>query len=240
MLLFVTKAFYSISSCSITEMDVQVTPPQGRIEIITGCMFSGKTEELIHRAQRSEIAGEHIVGFKPQIDDRYEKSAICSHTGVNVDAIPVGNGSEGTERVLQSISNHEERVKEDQGSERPEDLIEFEVEKEDIDVIVIDEVNLFEGALVDMVRELAEKDYRIILSGLDLTFRSEPFDPVPNLLALADHVEKRQAVCEECGDPATRTQRLIDGEPAPYDAPTIDVGGKNKYEPRCRNCHKIN
>lgn len=221
-------------------MDVQVTPPQGRIEIITGCMFSGKTEELIHRAQRAEIAGEHIVGFKPQIDDRYEKSAICSHTGVNVEAIPIDNGTDGAQRVLQSISQHEENISGNETSHGSEDLISFEEEEGNIDVIVIDEVNLFEEPLVEMVRELAERDYRIILSGLDLTFRGEPFDPMPNLLALADHVEKRQAVCEECGDPATRTQRLIDGDPAPYDAPTIEVGGEEKYEPRCRNCHEVN
>lgn len=220
-------------------MDVQVTPPQGRIELITGCMFSGKTEELIHRAQRAEIAGEHVVGFKPQIDDRYEKSAISSHTGVKVDAVPIDNGKDGAERALESIKNHESIVLGNREKDETNNLINFDEDKGHIDVIVIDELNLFEDSLVELVRDLAERDYRIILSGLDLNFRGEPFEPVPSLLALADHVEKRQAVCEECGDPATRTQRLIDGEPAPYDAPTIDVGGDEKYEPRCRHCHEI-
>lgn len=214
-----------------------MTPPQGRIEIITGCMFSGKTEELIHRAQRAEIAGEHIVAFKPQIDNRYEKEAISSHTGVNVEAIPIDNGEDGVQKVLKSVSHHQDRL--DDHSEPPDDLIEFDIDNGEIDVVVIDEVNLFDEPLVEMVRELAERDYRVILSGLDLTFRGEPFRPVPGLLALADHVEKRQAVCEKCGSPATRTQRLISGEPAPYDSPTIEVGGEEKYEPRCRECHKV-
>lgn len=236
-------------------MDVRVTSPEGRIEIITGCMFSGKTGELIRRAQKAEIGGDYVIGFKPDIDDRYEKNAICSHTGVNIDAIPIQKGSEGLQNAMDSIDFHEKRVRqpnseyaEDNSSEQYDTLtpkdsddsyIKFEEQKGTIDVVVIDEVNLFEREIVDFVQELAEKDYRVILSGLDLTFRGEPFEPSPQLLSLADHVEKRQAVCESCGDPATRTQRLIDGEPAPYNSPTIEVGGEEKYEPRCRNCHEV-
>lgn len=221
-------------------MDVQVTEPKGRIEIITGCMFSGKTEELIHRSQRAEISGDYVVGFKPNIDSRYEKEAISSHTGISVDAIPVENGEDGTEKILKSILNHEASVEgRDQNSNYERDLIDFNLDNGHIDVIVIDEINLFEKSIVGLIKQLADKDYRIIGSGLDLNFRGEPFNPVPELLALADHIEKRQAVCEVCGSPASRTQRLINGEPAPYDSPTIEVGGSEKYEPRCRRCHKI-
>lgn len=236
-------------------MDVRVTSPEGRIEIITGCMFSGKTGELIRRAQKAEIGGDYVVGFKPDIDDRYEKNAICSHTGVNIDAIPIQKDVEGLQNAMDSIDFHERIVNgdnpnyvENESSNQydtitPEDseqsYIKFDDQKGSIDVVVIDEVNLFEPEIVDFVQELADKNYRVILSGLDLTFRGEPFKPSPQLLSLADHVEKRQAVCEVCGDPATRTQRLIDGEPAPYESPTIEVGGEEKYEPRCRNCHEV-
>ena len=198
-------------------MDVQVTPQKGRIEVITGCMFSSKTEELIHRAQRAEIAGDGLLAFKPKIDNRYEKEAIVTHRGIKVDAKPVENDESGCREILEEVLRADE----------------------EIDVIVIDEINFFSDNIIPVVEELAAEDYRIILSGLDQTFRGEPFGPVPQLLSLADHVEKRQAVCEVCGEPATKTQRLIDSEPAPYDSPTIDVGGEEKYEPRCRSCHEV-
>lgn len=235
-------------------MDVRVTSPEGRIEIITGCMFSGKTGELIRRAQKAEIGGDHVVGFKPDIDDRYEKNAICSHTGVNIDAIPIQKGKRGLQNAMDSIKFHKESASndteytEDSSSKQydiltPEEsedtYIKFSNQKGSIDAVVIDEVNLFEPEIVEFVQELANRHYRVILSGLDLTFRGEPFEPSPQLLSIADHVEKRQAVCEVCGDPATRTQRLIDGSPAPYESPTIEVGGEEKYEPRCRDCHDV-
>jgi thymidine kinase len=112
-------------------------------------------------------------------------------------------------------------------------------ESDNVDVIVIDEINFFSENIITLVEDLAQKDYRVILSGLDQTFRGEPFNPVPQLLSIADHIEKRQAVCEICGEPATKTQRLMDEKPAPYDSPTIDVGGEEKYEPRCRQCHDV-
>jgi thymidine kinase len=237
-------------------MDVRVTSPEGRIEMITGCMFSGKTGELIRRAQKAEISGKHVVGLKPDIDDRYEKNAICSHTGVNIDAVPIRKNSEGLNRAMRSIEIHnnilgENDINYNRSTESPynyetvkvegesEHYIPFDQDRGEIDVVVIDEVNLFESEIVDFVGELAESGYRVILSGLDLTFRGEPFEPTPQLLSLSDHVEKRQAVCESCGNPATRTQRLINGDPAPYDSPTIDVGGDEKYEPRCRDCHNV-
>lgn len=201
-------------------MDVQVTSPNGRIEIVTGCMFSGKTQELIHRSQRAEISGENVLGFKPEIDDRYNKDKISSHTGVKIDAVTINSKDNVRQQIMDYISKYENQ-------------------NEDIDVIMIDEVNLFDNEIIKTVDELAKNSYRLILSGLDQNFRGEPFDPVPDIMAIADHIEKRKAVCEECGEPATKTQKLINGKPASYDDPTIDVGGDEKYQPRCRECHYV-
>lgn len=201
-------------------MDVQVTSPNGRIEIVTGCMFSGKTQELIHRSQRAEISGKNVLGFKPEIDDRYNKDKISSHTGVKIDAVTINSEDDVCEQVMDFVSQYEQQ-------------------NDNIDVIMIDEVNLFSDEIITAVDKLAKNSYRVILSGLDQNFRGEPFDPVPDLMAIADHIEKRKAVCEECGEPATKTQKLIDGKPASYDDPTIDVGGDEKYEPRCRDCHSV-
>jgi thymidine kinase len=197
-------------------MDIQVTPEYGRIEAITGCMFSGKTEELIHRANRAQLANDNLLAFKPDIDDRYEVGEIVTHTDVSVEATPVKTDETGCEEIQKIVE-----------------------ESDNVDVIVIDEINFFSENIITLVEDLAQKDYRVILSGLDQTFRGEPFNPVPQLLSIADHIEKRQAVCEICGEPATKTQRLMDEKPAPYDSPTIDVGGEEKYEPRCRQCHDV-
>lgn len=201
-------------------MDVQSTPEQGRIEIITGCMFSGKTQELIHRSKRAEISGKTVVAFKPKIDDRYNKQKISSHNGFTVEAKIIDNEKEIKEQIVSYLELQRE-------------------ENSSVDVVLIDEVNLFESEIVSIVNLLANKDFRVILSGLDQTFQGEPFNPVPDLLAVADHIEKRKAVCECCGNPATRTQRLIDGEPAKYDDPIVEVGGSEKYQPRCRQCHEV-
>ena len=195
-------------------MDINSTDQNGRIEVITGCMFASKTEELIHRATRAKIAGYNVQGFKPEIDDRYTEETICSHNGVEIDATAIPNNSEGMNYITQNVLD-------------------------ETDVVIIDEANFFTNELVDVVKTLADKEKRIIISGLDQTFRGEPFEPLPSLLALADNVEKRSAICECCGKPATKTQRLINGEPAAYDSPTIDVGGDEMYEPRCRGCHKV-
>lgn len=201
-------------------MDVQSTPEQGRIEIITGCMFSGKTQELIHRSKRAEISGKKVVAFKPKIDDRYNKQKISSHNGFTVEAKIIDNEKEIKEQIVSYLELQRE-------------------ENSSVDVVLIDEVNLFEPEIVSIVNLLADRDFRVILSGLDQTFQGEPFNPVPDLLAVADHIEKRKAVCECCGNPATRTQRLIDGEPAKYDDPIVEVGGSEKYQPRCRQCHEV-
>lgn len=186
----------------------------GRIEVITGCMFASKTEELISRTRRAQIAGQTATAFTPSIDDRYGKSTISSHDGREIEATVVEPSEDGMAELLDAVD-------------------------EAADVVVIDEANLFDSSLVPAVQELADDGYRVIIAGLDQTFRGEPFEPLPELMALATYVEKRHAICEDCGQPATRTQRLINGEPAPADSPTIDVGGDEKYEARCRDCHTV-
>jgi thymidine kinase len=171
-------------------------------------MFSGKSEEMIRRLRRAEIAGQHIVIFKPQIDDRYGIADVVSHAGARMRAIPVSSVAELRARV--------------QGS----------------DVIGIDEVQFFEPEVVAAALELADRGLRVVVAGLDQDFRRLPFGPMPELLAHAEFVDKLQAVCHRCGGPATTTQRLVDGVPAPYSGETVVVGAAEQYEARCRECHK--
>lgn len=182
----------------------------GHIEVITGSMFSGKTEELIRRLERAEIAGNNIRVFKPSVDNRYDEEKIGSHKGSKWDAEVID--PEGLEKAFSDI---------------------------DSDVVAIDEANFFDEKLVGHCQRMANNGKRVIVSGTDQTFRGEPFKPLPKLIVFAEYVEKLRAVCSKCGNPATRNQRLIDGEPASKDSPTILVGGEEKYEPRCRHCHEL-
>lgn len=184
----------------------------GWIEVISGCMFSGKTEELLRRLRRAEIAGQEVAAFKPSIDDRYGTETIGSHDGAKWEALVVDPENPGPE-LLEALNGEQ--------------------------VVGIDEANFFSENLVSVCEHLAEDGRRVIASGLDMTFRGEPFEPVPNLIAVAEYVDKVQAICIECGEPATRTQRLIDGVPAHVDDPTILVGAEESYEARCRNCHTL-
>jgi thymidine kinase len=183
----------------------------GRVEVVTGSMFSGKTEELLRRVRRSEIAGQGVVAFTPSVDDRYGESSIGSH--------------EGRRRSATSVDPDDPGAILDAAGEAP--------------VVAVDEANFFEDGLVDACERLADDGRRVVVAGTDQTFRGEPFSPLPRLMALADSVEKRQAVCATCGAAATRNQRLVDGDPAPADAPTIAVGAEESYEPRCRDCHVV-
>lgn len=186
--------------------------PPGRIEVITGAMFSGKTRELISRAERAEIAGNAVEAFKPSVDDRYEKEKINSHVGRSIEAEVVDPDDEAlSEKVLSSEG----------------------------DVVIIDEANFFSENLVEISQELASRGKRVIVAGTDQTFRGEPFEPLPKLCAVAEDVEKLNAVCTKCGGVATRNQRLIDGEPAEADSPTVLVGAEESYEARCRHCHEL-
>lgn len=185
----------------------------GWIEVISGSMFSGKTEELLRRLRRAEIAGQEIVAYKPAIDDRYGETTIGSHNGRHWDAMVVSNEGDEVWDLYDSASGAE--------------------------VVAIDEANFFSDELVDVCQTLANEGARVIVSGIDQTYRGDPFDPVPRLMAVAEYVDKLRAICSVCGEPATRNQRLIEGEPAHEDDPTILVGAEESYEARCRNCHTL-
>jgi thymidine kinase len=185
-------------------------PTGGWIEVICGSMFSGKTEELIRRLRRAEIAKQKVQVFKPAIDTRYADREVTSHNGLQVEAIPVKNIAELRELIAA-----------------------------DTTVVAIDEAQFFDDDIVQLCSTLANRGLRVIVAGLDMDFRGEPFGPVPALMARAEQVDKLQAICVTCGGPASRTQRLIDGEPAAYDDPVILVGASEVYEARCRGCHEI-
>ena len=189
---------------------VYVTNQSGWIELICGSMFSGKSEELIRRVRRVQFAKQKVVVFKPQIDNRYSDKNICSHNGNEVQAISVAHSDE----IYHNISR-------------------------EIDVVAIDEVQFFDEGIVEIVSYLANDGYRVIVAGLDLDFRGEPFTPVPELMALAESVTKLQAVCHVCGSPAWCSQRLVDGEPASFDSSIIMVGAAESYEARCRHHHEV-
>jgi thymidine kinase len=185
-------------------------PPQrgGWLEVICGPMFSGKSEEMIRRLRRAEIAGQRVVIFKPRIDDRFDASDVVSHAGARMRAVPVGSVGELVGRA--------------QGFE----------------VVGIDEVQFFDPAIVPAALELADRGARVVAAGLDQDFRRLPFGPIPDLLAHAEFADKLQAVCHRCGGPATTTQRLVGGRPAPYSGETVVVGAAEQYEARCRDCHE--
>jgi thymidine kinase len=182
----------------------------GAIELICGSMFSGKTEELIRRVKRAQIARKKAQVFKPSIDRRYSVEHVASHDGVRAQAISVHTPAEIA------------------------DLLD-----PDTEVVAIDEVQFFDLTVVDLCETLAYRGKRVIVAGLDMDFRGESFGPIPELMARAEHVDKLQAICVRCGAPASRTQRLIDGRPASYHDPVILVGATEAYEARCRQCHEV-
>ncbi|CEI71601.1 MULTISPECIES: thymidine kinase [Romboutsia] len=182
----------------------------GYIEVVIGPMYSGKSEELIRRLRRAKIAKQNVVVFKPQIDNRYSKEDVVSHNGDSINAIPISNARE--------IYNHIDNKTQ---------------------VVGIDEVQFFDEEIVEIAMNLADKGIRVIAAGLDMDFKGEPFGPTPKLLAVAEFVDKIQAICSVCGQPANRSQRLINGEPARYDDPIIQVGAVETYEARCRKCHVV-
>ncbi len=182
----------------------------GWLEVVVGPMFSGKSEELIRRINRARIAKQKVQVFKHCIDDRYAIDHVVSHNGISVEAIKVSKAS---------------------------DILEY-IDEEAL-VIAIDEVQFFDKDIVEVCVRLADEGRRIIVAGLDQDFRGEPFGPTPELMSAAEFVDKIQAICIICGNPATRTQRLIDGRPAAFHDPIILVGAKESYEARCRKCHEV-
>ena len=182
----------------------------GWIELICGSMFSGKTEELIRRLIRAEIAKQKVQVFKPQLDQRYKANKVSSHRGNHFQATVVENADE----ILALVDD-------------------------DTNVVGIDEVQFFDWRIAELCETLADSNRRVLLAGLDLDFRGEPFGPMPLLLAMAENVTKLQAICMVCGALASRTQRLIDGRPATFDDPVIMVGASEVYEARCRMHHEV-
>jgi thymidine kinase len=188
-----------------------ISPESGWIEVICGVMFSGKSEELIRRVRRSMIARRSVQVFKSHLDERYSGIyQVSSHDGRTTEAIPVDT----PEQIMRHLSP---------GTQ----------------VVAIDEAQFLDGSIVELVTSLARGGKRVILAGTDTDFRGEPFGPMPQLLAIAEVVDKLHAICVVCGNPASRNQRLIGGKPARYDSPTIMVGSAESYEARCRRCHAV-
>lgn len=182
----------------------------GSIEVITGSMFSGKTDELIRRLRRATIARQKVQVFKPAIDNRYVVEKVTSHAGSDYDAVPIQSSQD-------IISNLD-----------PEAT-----------VVAIDEAQFFDNEIMVIAQTLADKGLRVIIAGLDTDFRGEPFGPMPILMAQAERVDKLHAICMVCGEDASRTQRLVNGEPANYDDPVVIVGASELYEARCRRHHQV-
>lgn len=182
----------------------------GYIEVISGCMFAGKTEELIRRIKTLEFAKKNVLVFKPAIDNRYSNTKVVSHAGSSVESIVVPDARS----ILDFV-------------------------KDDTDVIAIDEIQFFDEDVLLVCDYLAKKGKRVMCAGLDTDFRAEPFGVMPRLITDAEFVTKLTAVCMKCGAPATRTQRLVNGRPAQYTDPIIMVGAAEAYEARCRHCHEV-
>lgn len=182
----------------------------GYLEVISGCMFAGKTEELIRRIKVLEFAKKKILVFKPAIDNRYSNTKVVSHSGSSVESIVVSCAKD----ILDYVN-------------------------EDVDVIAIDEVQFFDRDVIGVCDKLARAGKRVMAAGLDTDFRAEPFGVMPELITTAEFVTKLTAVCTVCGAPATRTQRLVNQKPASYLDPIILVGAQESYEARCRHCHTV-
>ena len=192
----------------------------GHLEVIVGPMFSGKSEELIRRVNRSVIARQRAVVFKPALDNRYHITRVASHSGQSAEAVAIDTTDQARAYL------------------RGEGGL-FNLPGEPAQVVAFDEAQFFDAGLVPLALELADEGVRVILAGLDLDFRGEPFGVMPELLSRAESVEKLTAICVVCGAPATRSQRLIGGQPARYDDPVVMVGAQESYEARCRVHHEV-
>jgi thymidine kinase len=187
-----------------------MTKEIGSVEVITGSMFCGKTDEMIRRLRRAAIAKQNVQVFKPAIDERYDKKKVVSHAGSQFDASPVATSAD----ILELLNP-------------------------DTTVVAIDEAQFLDDGIADVVNQLAEQGIRVIVGGLDLDFRAEPFGMMPIVISQAEQVDKLHAICMVCGEDASRTQRLVNGKPAHYEDPVVIVGADELYEARCRKCHIV-
>jgi thymidine kinase len=179
-------------------------PGSGWVEVVTGSMFSGKSEELIRRVRRAQIARQRVQLFKPRVDDRYAEDEIVSHSDMKMPSQTVATAREILERL----------------DDRTE-------------VVAVDEAQFFDASLVGIVEGLANRGLRVIVAGLDQDYTGRPFDPMPQLLAVAEYVDKMLAICMRCGAPANRSQRLVESRDV------VVVGGAEQYEARCRRCFQL-
>jgi thymidine kinase len=182
----------------------------GSLEVVCGSMFSGKTDELIRRLRRAVIARQKVQVFKPSIDIRYAVEKVTSHAGNEFEAMPVQTSAD----ILGFVNS-------------------------DTTVVGIDEAQFFDEGIIEVAHQLADRNVRVIVAGLDQDFRGKPFGPMPILMAEAEQVTKLQAICIVCGEPASRTQRLVNGRPANYNDPVVIVGASELYEARCRTHHEV-
>ncbi|HLC67856.1 MAG TPA: thymidine kinase [archaeon] len=189
---------------------------RGSLEVVCGPMFSGKSEELIRRINRVRISGKKFLLFKPSIDDRYDANNVTSHDQRRLEAITTGTDAVAVMEI-ESI-----------------------VRREDPEVIAFDECCFYGMEIIPAIMNWVDEGRRVIVVGLDTDFRGETFGPMGELLARADHADKLKAICMKCRQSeAAMTQRLVNGQPARHDDPTIVVGGFDSYEARCRKCHEI-
>jgi thymidine kinase len=209
----VCRRHHTAESRAHAFQEVWFDEPAGSLDLIGGCMFSGKTQELIRRLDQARYAGSTIQAFKPALDDRYAIAAVASHREIRFPAIAVPDVAALAEQV-----------------------------RDDTRVIGIDEAQFFGHEIVALAEELANRGRHVIVAGLDLDFLARPFGPMPLLAAYADRLTKLQASCQYpgCGShQASRTQRLLDGVPAPVDGPLVVIGGAATYQARCRHHHRI-
>lgn len=183
---------------------------QGSLEIISGSMFSGKSEELIRRLRRAELANRKVVSFKPVLDNRSSLEHVVSHNGSRFNAVAIDDPAQMLAAINPSI-----------------------------EVVGIDEIQFFPMSVVGIVLQLVRSGKRVLAAGLDLDFRGLPFGCMPELMALADSTTKLKAICMSCGKDAHHTQRMVNNIPAKFDDPLILVGAQQCYEARCRDCFVI-
>ena len=194
-------------------MKIIVTAGMGWLEVITGSMFSGKSSELINRLRMAKYAKQSVVAFKHSSDIRYDKEKLASHDQIFIEAVPVSSIKEMEKLFFEKYS--------------------------DVQVVGIDEIQFFPEGAVKFCEKLADLGKRVIVAGLDKDFKGEPFGDMGEFMARAEYVDKLQAICAVCGNPATVSQRLIDNIPARADDPIVLVGATESYEPRCRRCHEV-
>ncbi|AOG61050.1 thymidine kinase [Spiroplasma helicoides] len=193
-------------------MSYRINPnsKRGWIELITGCMFAGKTEEFIRRLKRYEYAKQKVLVFKPAMENRYSKDNVTSHSGLELPAIRVKNSNELREHVFRD---------------------------KDVKIIGVDEVQFLDTDIVDVLSEIADKGIIVVANGLDKDYRNDPFQNVDKLLVQAEYVDKLTSICYVCGGNASRTQRIVGGVPAKADEPLVLLSANEKYEARCRHCY---